>query len=91
MPTTRVKPGKGGYTDYTDDRLGISEYDSDQMENLTEESFYAKGSIEDGCSGKKAIDTRYENTSEDRATRMRSDRDDPVIRIVNERISVIWY
>ena len=85
MPKERVRPGKGGYTDYTDDRLGISEYDEDQMTDLSEESFLAKADMRDGVSGKKAIDTRFENTSEDRVGHPRSDRDDPVIAIVNER------
>jgi hypothetical protein len=85
MPKDIVRPGRGGLTDYMDDRLGISEYDSDQMADMTEEFFQGRSSLEDGVSGQKPIDTRFENTSEDRVCCPRSDMDDPVLDVVDER------
>lgn len=85
MPKNTVRPGRGGMTDYMDDRLGISEYDEDQFADMTEENFQSKSSLVDGVSGRKAIDTRFENTSEDEVCCPRSDMDDPVLDVVDKR------
>ena len=52
-------------TPYTDERLGIPDamVDDDNMAGV-EAQFKAGASLEEGLSGKKPIDTLYENTSE---------------------------
>jgi len=58
---------RAGVVDYQDDRLGISEFDSDQMMPMPptlEQRFEAGADLMDGCSGQKRIDTTFENTSQ---------------------------
>lgn len=52
-------------TPYTDDRLGITDamIDDDNMQGV-EAEFKSQSSLEDGVSGRKLIDTEFENFSE---------------------------
>lgn len=50
---------------YTFDSIGIMEEDSENGELSTEAQFEAGADIDEGVSGRKRIDTTYENYSED--------------------------
>jgi len=56
-----------GISKYTNENLIIAPnmIDEDQMESDVEAEFRAEGCIEEGCSGRKPIDTLFENTSQD--------------------------
>jgi hypothetical protein len=56
----------------------ISDHDYDNLESDCCSQFKAGESMADGVSGKKKIDTTFENTSEDIVDRPRSDWDDDV-------------
>jgi len=62
-------------TPYTDERLGIpgAMLDDDKMQGV-EAQFHSKASLEEGVSGRKNIDTEYENFSEADVEAPRSDR-----------------
>ena len=70
-----VQPS-AGYADYVSENLGVVEVDVDNMLPSTESEFQAMGSLEEGVSGLKAIDTGYENTSESEVQSPRSDWED---------------
>lgn len=64
-------------TPYTDSSFGIASdmIDDDNMHGV-ESQFYDNACIYDGCSGKKPIDTRFENISQDIVDAPRSARKD---------------
>ncbi len=65
---------------YTDERLGIPRdmVDEDNMNYGVEAQFDAGASMEEGVSGRKPIDTSFENTSEDTIDAPRSGERAPV-------------
>lgn len=64
---------------YTDERLGIpgAMVDDDNMDGV-EAQFKSNASIDEGVSGRKSIDTLFENTSETDIDAPRSGDDAPV-------------
>ena len=56
---------------YTDENLGIYEYDDDK--HCTEERFQSRASLECGVNGHQKIDTSFENYSEDTVNAPRSE------------------
>lgn len=66
---------------YTDERLGISGemIDDDNMHGV-ESQFHSQASLEEGTSGRKKIDTSYENFSEDYIETPRSARREVSLR-----------
>lgn len=62
---------------YVDENLGVYEFDVDNLAPSPdlEGDFHANRSAREGVSGLKAIDTTYENTSEDVVESPRSERD----------------
>lgn len=62
--------------DYVYENLGIVEVDTDQMDADCCTQFKAGSSMEQGVSGRKKIDTTYENYSEDMVDAPRSDGPD---------------
>lgn len=65
---------------YTDERLGIPSdmVDTDNMQYGIEAQFKSGASLEEGVSGRKSIDTSFENTSEDEIDSPRSGEYGPV-------------
>ena len=65
---------------YTDERLGIpgAMVDDDNMNYGVEAQFDSGASLEEGLSGRKPIDTLFENTSEDEVDAPRSGEYAPV-------------
>lgn len=70
----RVAPDYVGTHNYTNENLGIVEPDYDNMRGGLCEEFRAGADIVDGVSGKKVIDTLYENTSQDMVDNPRSEQ-----------------
>jgi hypothetical protein len=73
--TNLVQPG---YVDYVEERLGITETDSDQFADRSEGSFESRADMREGVSGLAAADTTYENTSESIVQKPKSDWDDNI-------------
>jgi len=66
---------------YANDLLDIPEWDADQAVTPIDESVFVKNAdIVDGHSGRKQIDTRFENYSEAEVNAPRSCLDNPEIR-----------
>ena len=66
---------------YTDEMLGIPDdmIDDDNMHGV-ESQFHSQASLEDGVSGRKGIDTLFENTSEAEIETPRSARREVPLR-----------
>ena len=58
---------------YVYENLGMVEVDTDNMDGGVEGLFYAAGNIDEGISWVKAIDTNFENFSEDIVDNPRSE------------------
>lgn len=64
------------YRNYVYENLGMVEVDTDNLAGPFEGRFHARGDLHEGISGVKAIDTTYENFSEDIVDNPKSDRSD---------------
>ena len=67
MPETETEgvTPRPSHRQYVYENLGMVEVDTDNARGRVEADFRAGASLEEGVSGVKAIDTTYENFSED--------------------------